>query len=38
VMIFDIWRPELSGVERALVSQTLEAIDSFTGKRTDLGV
>jgi aspartate beta-hydroxylase len=38
VMIFDIWRPELTAVERALVSETLEAIDSFTGERTDLGV
>jgi aspartyl/asparaginyl beta-hydroxylase (cupin superfamily) len=38
VMIFDIWRPELTGVERGLVSETLKAIDSFTGERTDLSV
>jgi aspartate beta-hydroxylase len=38
VMIFDIWRPELTEIERALVSETLEAIDSFTGERTDLSV
>ena len=38
VMIFDIWRPELTEIERALVSETLEAIDSFTGEQTDLSV
>ncbi len=38
VMIFDIWRPELTAIERELVSQTLEAIDSFTGDRTDLSL
>lgn len=29
VMIFDVWRPELSGLERDLVSRTLRAVDSF---------
>ena len=38
VMIFDIWRPELTPIEQSLVSQTLAAIDSFTGERTELGV
>lgn len=29
VLIFDVWRPELSGVERDLVSRTLQAVDAF---------
>jgi aspartate beta-hydroxylase len=31
VMIFDIWRPELSARERDLVAATLAAVDSFGG-------
>ena len=31
VLIFDIWRPELSGVERDLISATLQAVDSYAG-------
>ena len=29
VLIFDVWRPELSGLERELISQTLQAVDAF---------
>jgi aspartate beta-hydroxylase len=29
VMIFDVWRPELSGMERTLVGAMLEAADQF---------
>jgi aspartyl/asparaginyl beta-hydroxylase (cupin superfamily) len=29
VMIFDIWRPELTGVERDLVASILQAVDTF---------
>lgn len=31
VLIFDVWRPELSLQERALVAATLKAIDQFDG-------
>jgi aspartyl/asparaginyl beta-hydroxylase (cupin superfamily) len=31
VLIFDVWRPELSGQERQLVSAMLAAIDGFDG-------
>ncbi|MCR5877476.1 aspartyl/asparaginyl beta-hydroxylase domain-containing protein [Phenylobacterium sp. J367] len=31
VMIFDIWRPELSAEERELVGSVLQAVDSFGG-------
>lgn len=31
VLLFDIWRPELSEAERALVAATLESIDRFGG-------
>jgi aspartate beta-hydroxylase len=33
VLIFDVWRPELSDQERALVSAMLTAIDRFDGPR-----
>jgi aspartate beta-hydroxylase len=33
VLIFDIWRPELSLKERELVAATLKAIDQFDGSR-----
>ncbi len=38
ILIFDVWKPELSAIERDLVSATLEAIDQFTGERSDLSV
>jgi aspartate beta-hydroxylase len=34
VLLFDIWRPELSADERKLVSAMLEAIDAFGGANT----
>jgi len=37
VLLFDIWRPELSAVEQGLVSGVLEAIDTFNGTRTEIG-
>jgi aspartate beta-hydroxylase len=33
VMIFDVWRPELSAEERDLVAAVLAAVDSFGGSR-----
>jgi aspartate beta-hydroxylase len=35
VLLFDIWRPELSETERALVAAMLEAIDGFGGPRRE---
>ena len=32
VLIFDIWRPELSEAERAAVTAMFEAVDSYEGK------
>jgi len=32
VLIFDIWRPELTDVERELIGATLEAVDAYGGK------
>jgi aspartyl/asparaginyl beta-hydroxylase (cupin superfamily) len=32
VLLFDVWRPELSAEERALVTATIEAVDAY-GKR-----
>lgn len=29
VLIFDVWRPELSAVERDLISATLQAVDAY---------
>jgi len=34
VLIFDIWRPELSEEERALVSTLLEAMDAYAPEKT----
>lgn len=31
VLIFDIWRPELSAAERELIGATLQAVDAFGG-------
>ncbi len=33
VLIFDVWRPELSSQERELIAATLKAIDQFDGSR-----
>jgi aspartyl/asparaginyl beta-hydroxylase (cupin superfamily) len=35
VLIFDVWRPELSDKERALVAVMLKAIDQFGGPRRE---
>ena len=32
ILLFEIWRPELTAEERALVSAMFEAIDAYTGK------
>jgi len=33
VLLFDVWRPELTDTERALVAGMLESIDRYGGKR-----
>jgi aspartate beta-hydroxylase len=33
VLLFDIWRPELSDLERRLITRMLAAIDGFGGAR-----
>ena len=35
VLLFDIWRPELTATERALVAAMLESIDGFGGPRRE---
>ena len=35
VLLFDIWRPELSDTERSLVAAMLESIDGFGGPRRE---
>ena len=35
VLLFDIWRPELTAAERALVAAMLESIDGFGGPRRE---
>jgi aspartate beta-hydroxylase len=35
VLLFDIWRPELTDTERALVAAMLESIDGFGGPRRE---
>lgn len=35
VLLFDVWRPELTATERALVAAMLEAIDGFGGPRRE---
>lgn len=35
VLLFDIWRPELSEVERSLAAEMLESIDRFGGPRRE---
>lgn len=38
ILIFEIWRPELSEEERTLVAAMLEAIDSYRGKQVEWSV
>lgn len=35
ILLFDVWRPELSAEERALVIALFEAIDAHSGKKPD---
>ncbi|MGH8201722.1 MAG: aspartyl/asparaginyl beta-hydroxylase domain-containing protein [Steroidobacteraceae bacterium] len=35
VLLFDIWRPELTNAERTLVARMLESIDAFGGPRRE---
>jgi hypothetical protein len=35
ILIFDVWRPEISLQERALIATMLAAIDRFGGTRTE---
>jgi aspartyl/asparaginyl beta-hydroxylase (cupin superfamily) len=35
ILIFDIWRPELSREERELVAALFEAIDSYGGQAVE---
>lgn len=35
VLLFDIWRPEITAAERSLVAATLESIDRFGGPRRE---
>jgi aspartate beta-hydroxylase len=35
ILLFDIWRPELSGDERQLVANLFESIDAFSGKKPE---
>lgn len=38
ILLFDIWRPELSEKERALVSAMFAAIDDYSDTRTEWGM
>jgi aspartyl/asparaginyl beta-hydroxylase (cupin superfamily) len=35
ILLFDVWRPEISGEERALVVSLFEAIDAHSGRKPD---
>lgn len=35
VLLFDIWRPELTDIERSLIAEVLESIDRFGGPRRE---
>ncbi|MEO8101842.1 MAG: aspartyl/asparaginyl beta-hydroxylase domain-containing protein [Betaproteobacteria bacterium] len=35
ILLFEIWRPELSAAERRQLCAMFEAIDSYTGEKTD---
>jgi aspartate beta-hydroxylase len=37
VLLFDVWRPELSEEERALVCAMLEAVDDYGGRGAEWG-
>jgi aspartyl/asparaginyl beta-hydroxylase (cupin superfamily) len=38
ILLFEIWRPELSDEERAMVATLLEAINSYSGQQTPLTI
>jgi aspartyl/asparaginyl beta-hydroxylase (cupin superfamily) len=38
ILLFDVWRPELSQEERALVVALFEAIDAYAGKKPDWSI
>jgi aspartyl/asparaginyl beta-hydroxylase (cupin superfamily) len=38
ILLFDVWRPELSEEERRLVSGLFEAIDAYSGTRPDWNI
>ena len=35
ILLFDVWRPELTVAERALVTQLFDAIDAYSGTKPD---
>ena len=35
ILLFDVWRPELTATERALVTHLFEAIDAYSGTKPD---
>ena len=35
ILLFDVWRPEITVEERALVVRLFEAIDAYNGTRPD---
>ena len=35
ILLFDVWRPELTDEERTLVVSLFEAIDAHSGKKPD---
>jgi aspartate beta-hydroxylase len=38
ILLFDVWRPELSAEERALVTALFEAIDAYSGKKPEWSI
>jgi len=38
ILLFDVWRPELSENERALVAAMFEAIDAYSGEKPASGI
>ena len=35
ILLFDVWRPELTAIERELVTELFAAIDAYTGTKPD---
>jgi aspartyl/asparaginyl beta-hydroxylase (cupin superfamily) len=38
ILLFEIWRPELTDEERAMVAAMFESIDAYTGEKPAWGV